>query len=165
MPCGVYEIWVGPYFYQGSSQDVEARIHHHKSFLERNKHGNRKMQYAFNKHNSFEWQMIVECSDRKVAYEYEQDYIDANWGDKLCLNLSNEASSPPNLTGTKQSKEHVEKRIKPHVGSKRSVETREKMSMSAKNRDKIKCPHCEKEGVVENLMTRWHFDNCKARKD
>ena len=39
-------------------------------------------------------------------------------------------------------------------------ETRAKMSESALNRKKVKCPHCGKEGLSGN-MHRWHFDNCK----
>lgn len=41
-----------------------------------------------------------------------------------------------------------------------SIETRQKMSRSQKNKDKLKCPHCSKIGDSLN-MKRWHFDNCK----
>lgn len=32
---------------------------------------------------------------------------------------------------------------------------------AGKIREKIKCPHCGKEGA-RNVMLRWHFDNCSA---
>ena len=41
-----------------------------------------------------------------------------------------------------------------------SDETKQKMSESALKREKVKCPHCGKEGSSGN-MNRWHFDNCK----
>lgn len=43
-------------------------------------------------------------------------------------------------------------------------ETKEKQSNAAKNRKKLVCPHCKKEGHPGN-MKRWHFDNCKENKD
>ena len=39
-------------------------------------------------------------------------------------------------------------------------ETRKRMSESAKAKERIECPHCNKTGLVGN-MNRWHFDNCK----
>lgn len=41
-----------------------------------------------------------------------------------------------------------------------SEETRRKMSESVKNKERVKCPHCDVVGLVGN-MNRWHFDNCK----
>ena len=54
----------------------------------------------------------------------------------------------------------------PFYGKKHSKETiKNKMSgknnhMYGKKRKKIKCPHCNKTGG-DNIMKRWHFDNCK----
>jgi len=33
-----------------------------------------------------------------------------------------------------------------------------------KKQDKISCPHCDVLGIVSN-MKRWHFDNCKNKKN
>lgn len=44
-----------------------------------------------------------------------------------------------------------------------SKETCSKMSISAKNQKKYKCPHCDVVGIKGN-MNRWHFDNCKYKK-
>lgn len=41
-------------------------------------------------------------------------------------------------------------------------ETSKRMSESAKNRERIKCPYCEVTGIVSN-MNRWHFNNCKKK--
>ena len=54
----------------------------------------------------------------------------------------------------------------------RSKESREKMRKSALNRGdnftgnylQAKCPNCLKEGQ-KNAMLRWHFNNCKVRKE
>lgn len=32
-------------------------------------------------------------------------------------------------------------------------------------KDKIVCPHCGKEGTSQTMMTRYHFDNCKNKKE
>lgn len=47
-----------------------------------------------------------------------------------------------------------------------SIEYRKKHSVLAKKRNSIKveCPHCGKQGQ-NRVMKRWHFDNCKQRKD
>lgn len=48
----------------------------------------------------------------------------------------------------------------PRLGAILSDETKQRISESLKNRPKIKCPHCGREGIGPN-MQRWHFDNCK----
>lgn len=49
----------------------------------------------------------------------------------------------------------------PMFGKKHNPDTLIKMQERAKNRRKVKCPHCDKIGTVGN-MNRWHFDNCKV---
>lgn len=87
MICGVYEIWIGDYFYQGSSKDINKRIYQHKQRLEKGDHYNLYMQNVYNKYKSFEWQILVECDDRDVAFKYEADFIEANYGSEKYLNL------------------------------------------------------------------------------
>lgn len=43
-----------------------------------------------------------------------------------------------------------------------SEESREQMSINAKQREKIECPHCGKVGPKPQ-MSRWHFDSCKEK--
>ena len=66
----------------------------HESKLKDNKHENIKMQRVYNKHQAFEYQVLVECEE-SLQYIYEQDYIDANFGDIKYLNLNPYASKPP----------------------------------------------------------------------
>ena len=53
---------------------------------------------------------------------------------------------------------------RPLYGKNHSEETKKKISGSKKKQEQIKCPHCEKIGDKGN-MERWHFDNCKHKKD
>jgi len=50
------------------------------------------------------------------------------------------------------------------LGRKNSPESTKKRleTNSLKYKDKIICPHCNKEGSLFG-MKRWHFDNCKFR--
>ena len=57
------------------------------------------------------------------------------------------------------------------VAPQRSQETRKKLSIAAKSRITFDsnyttsvCPHCKKEGQ-STAMKRWHFVNCKQRKE
>ena len=59
--------------------------------------------------------------------------------------------------------EIVKKKISStHKGKPKSKEQREKMSKSAKNRKKVTCPYCSKEGLEKNMM-KYHFENCKKK--
>ena len=59
------------------------------------------------------------------------------------------------------------------VGTTRSTETRQRMSeckMGDKHPSKnpnnyTKCPHCSKGSMNKGSMSRWHFDNCKEKKN
>lgn len=33
-----------------------------------------------------------------------------------------------------------------------------------KQREPLKCPHCDVASISTGVMTRWHFDNCKLKK-
>lgn len=66
-------------------------------------------------------------------------------------------------TQTKEFRENARKRM---IGTKRSLETIEKLRLSRKPdnvKNKVVCPYCNKEGQ-EAAMKRWHFDNCKANR-
>jgi len=76
-------------------------------------------------------------------------------------------------TGVQQSKETTAKIAAANTGKKRSEEARANMRAAAKGRPshfkgklrpKVTCPHCGKEGGA-NLMKRYHFDNCKLKRD
>ena len=87
MTCGIYEIWCGPYFYQGSSKNIERRLSTHKYELNAGKHDNPKFQNVFNKHGWGSAHVLVECDEDSLT-AWEQAYIDANWDDEKFINLS-----------------------------------------------------------------------------
>lgn len=59
------------------------------------------------------------------------------------------------IKGTHGLSEETKKKLSEHpncsAGGKKNT---------GKIREKIKCPHCSKEGA-RNVMFRWHFENCK----
>ncbi len=93
MTCGIYEIWISDYYYQGSSVDVDRRIKEHKNKLKKGTHDNSYLQNVWNKHQTFEHQIILEC-EPDVVLAYEQDYLDANWGLPKFMNLNPYADRP-----------------------------------------------------------------------
>ena len=56
--------------------------------------------------------------------------------------------------------EAIEKSRQAHLGSKRSEETRRRLSESRKHYPRLTCPHCNKISDAGNY-NRWHGDNCK----
>lgn len=42
-------------------------------------------------------------------------------------------------------------------------EVQKKMKIAAKNRKRVFCPYCKKDGPI-NQMKQWHFDNCKNKE-
>jgi len=75
--------------------------------------------------------------------------------------LSEHMSSDKNhFLGKKQSQETIKKRVAKLTGRKMSDEAKSRISLGAKNRKKIQCPSCGREGLPSN-MKRWHFDNCR----
>lgn len=67
------------------------------------------------------------------------------------------------LKGKSKSEEHRRKLSEANKGKKMSEKTKQKLSKALKGKpqNKIKCPHCNKEGGT--TMYRWHFDNCKLQ--
>ena len=79
---------------------------------------------------------------------------------------------PGTWIGKRHSEESLEKMKASHgrgennkrYGQRNSIDTINKMRESAKNRERVECPHCKKYGE-KNAMMRWHFDNCKIKKE
>lgn len=85
--------------------------------------------------------------------------------------LRNLTDGGEGTSGFKQSKQHIQQRLKSHIGVKRSREAC--LNMKAANLGKtrgryqitnITCPHCGKSGRKSN-MVRHHFDLCKRLGD
>lgn len=57
-------------------------------------------------------------------------------------------------------KEAIERAAQTRTGQRRSEETKQLLSIKAKNRSSVTCPHCGMNGPGPQ-MARWHFNNCK----
>ena len=66
--------------------------------------------------------------------------------------------------GRVHSEEVRKKRSDSLIGHVQSEESKRKMSETKKSTSPVLCPHCGKSGYV-SIMKRWHFDNCKMKKD
>ena len=87
MTCGIYEFWCGPYFYQGSSRNIEERWKAHTRALKAARHQNDRVQAAYDKYGWTDAGILVECEEYALI-AWEQAYIDTNWGDEKYLNLN-----------------------------------------------------------------------------
>lgn len=168
---GVYQIWIGDYYYFGSTGDFNNRRHHgHLLPLQRGNHSNKKMQNAFNKHKTFRFDIIIECDSRDAAYAYEQDYIDTHFGLDKCLNLNPDASKPPSTKGLTFSEETKQRMSAAFKGLKRGPQSEEhkqkikeaKTGKKTGPRPKLQCPHCSGWFDRANLA-RYHNDKCKDK--
>lgn len=68
---GIYCITINNKKYVGSSINISRRIIQHKSDLNKNKHCNKYLQSAFNKHKNFSFNILEECSnliERELYY-------------------------------------------------------------------------------------------------
>lgn len=111
---------------------------------------------------------IQKSADGNRGLNYHSD----EWKKELSNKLKG------NKFGSLQSKEAKEKKRQlflsdKNPGKNKSEETRKKLSDAAKGkipwnkgkkRKQITCPHCGKTGG-NGLMQRWHFDNCKTKKN
>jgi hypothetical protein len=101
----VYTVY-NPYtkvFYVGSG-DRDTREYRHFNDLEKNKHGNRKLQKAYCEDNRFEF-FWVPVPSRKEAYAFEQNLIDHFWGKQGFLNLSSLVCVSDGMKGQKHTEE------------------------------------------------------------
>jgi hypothetical protein len=75
-----------------------------------------------------------------------------------------EARKGQHSSGWKWSEESRERKSKSMIGTSQTVESNEKRSKAMLGRAKptIKCPYCDKEGGVPQMM-QWHFNNCKRK--
>jgi hypothetical protein len=74
------------YFYIGSGE-IKTRIYRHLYLLKNNTHINFKFQKAYNENNDFSI-FTLPTSDRKKAYEIEQNLLDIFYNNSFCLNIA-----------------------------------------------------------------------------
>lgn len=95
-------------YYIGRSNNFHLRKNSHLSTLRNNKHGNKALQKAFNKHgeNSFQFIIIKELKDDENLIEEEQKFLDElskdykSWNN--CYNTSKSAKDGGNLCSDEQ---------------------------------------------------------------
>jgi len=132
MTCSVYEIWIGERFYQGSTNDVAIRMAAHRYELRAGKHTNPIMQNAWNKYQTFEWQILYECEDRDTALAHEQACLDINVDDPQCMNIARQASS--GMAGRRHTDATKEKLRQANLGKRMSAKSRSKVSRALRKR-------------------------------
>ena len=107
MDSGIYFLFVGPYYYIGSSKNVQKRCRRHMLSLAAGIHPNRKLQNVFNKYNSIYWTHIEQVG-LKDLLQKEQQYLDARVGEKFCCNIAKVAEAPfTGLAHTPETKEKI----------------------------------------------------------
>jgi group I intron endonuclease len=125
MKTGVYMITIGARFYIGStSKGFNIRRDAHLTALRKKKHANRFMQAAFNKYgeDNFCFTILLHCKPEECVSE-EQNVLDDNFDNPLCMNLSPTAGS---TFGVRYSDEVRSKLSAQRTGKKLSQATRQK---------------------------------------
>lgn len=70
------------------------------------------------------------------------------------------------LNRTPEERERIGSKISAsNTGKIKSEETKKKISDTKKNQPEITCPHCGKIGPSSGGMKRYHFNNCKLKKE
>jgi hypothetical protein len=102
---------------------MERRLKKHCAALKGRRHRNPKVQAAFNKYGMQDERFLVVCEDG-LQVRYEQDYIDANWGDSHYLNLDRYAQGGGGMLGKKGSDKQKARCKEVHTGKIVSEETK-----------------------------------------
>ena len=113
---------------------------------------------------------IEEHKNDPTYIEATNNFINANRGKtfssehKEKLSKSHLGIVPSEETKQKMKNNHYDCRGKNNgmFGKKHKSESLKKMSTSVKNREKVKCQHCNKEMNKVNYK-RWHNENCKHK--
>lgn len=144
---GIYQILntITGKSYIGSSVNIYGRWKNHKNELKRNKHGNSKLQRAWNKYGSevWEWKILRECG------EFKLDWLEAFWMDSL-----NSVQNGYNLNILKLRNRVVSEETRAKLRGKRSEETIAKMKgrgVSEETKQKIGNAKREKP-ISENTL-------------
>ena len=158
--CGLYLIRLSDtHYYGGRSEDVARRWRKHLRDLNRGCHDNSRMQAVFNLHGRFEPELIVEAPAGVALEAIEQQWLDENFRQPGCVNLSRSADGGM-MRGRRHSEETRQKMSltrKGKPGVKPSPETRAKMSESGKNRAPMSAE------TLRKVRAHRHTDETKAK--
>lgn len=84
------------HYYGGRSKNAEQRWSLHLMLLKKHKHYNVYMQAVFDKYGQrFEPKLVICESDPKTLAQIEQDWLDQNFGQPGCVNMSASAQYNP----------------------------------------------------------------------
>lgn len=140
----------------------------HKKALEIGNHYNKKMQNAYNKCSSFEYQVLSHHETREEAYVEEQRLLDIYFGTENYLMLNPKATVPPILKGNKNpfSRKEVIKRLIETKKQKgllaRSYNTRNKISAANKGRKQSEEEIVKRNKILESIKSSKDYkDNHK----
>lgn len=125
-----YQILIENSVYYGSTQDGNLRFSQHRNALKRGDHINPHLQRKFNKHGESALQFIVLGTFRTLeeARNAEQKLLNNNYENPLCMNIARNA----------------------HGGAyPMTDEVREKMSLSAKLRERLPLSEEHKQKISE----------------
>lgn len=130
MKSGIYKIEnKNGGIYVGQTVDIDKRWYQHKNNLRKNKHGNIKLQRAWNKYGEdyFTFSVLEYVSPEQLTQAEQKwlDIINATVAPKLIYNIAPVANSQ---LGIKRSNEFKEKIIAARTGSKHNDSTKSKMS-------------------------------------
>ena len=150
--------------YIGSTRDFEVRWAYHEWKLENNKHENRYLQKAWNKHSkaNFVWEIVEKVEDdREAALNREQYYLDLWWDTGLLYNISRKANCICFEDGHLPA-EHRANISEALMGHEVTQETRDKLSESHKGQVsgmKGKSHTEETKQGHSEFMKDWHNEN------
>ena len=97
--------------YVGSSNNIKKRWNYHKNRLDSGRHDNPKLQNAWNKYGSDNFEFgIVLCTSESLLLDMEQVFIDAIFGSE-CYNLNKKAEKPPGTLGKKIHNDEFKKQM------------------------------------------------------
>ena len=113
---GLYVVWLSDtHFYGGRAKQFKGRWRRHHTALEKGTHPNPYMQSVFDKNGRFDTEILRVISTPSEQVEAEQQWLENNFGQPGCVNLSrrptNNASKPGPATRAKLSAAHKGKKL------------------------------------------------------
>lgn len=165
-------------FYIGSTIAIIYRWYNHRKDLRNNNHCSKYLQHSYNKHgeSAFQFYLIEIVKDKNKLLEREQWWLDITrcYLPEIGYNTARVAGS---MLGTKQTKEHIEKRIRrghkqsPEViakiaiantGKTRTEETKKKMSEKRKG---VKRPYLKTGKWPHELGNKCICEECRKQRN
>ena len=153
MTCGIYRITekeTGRH-YIGQSKNIESRWSRHRKRFPP---------------ELFSYHIVITCVPEGEVLDCLEKFCIADFKAKLLgFNVTrggNRAWGWKNKEATRKKIGDIQRGI---PKGPQSEEHRKNQSLSKKKLPFTTCPHCNLQSQNKTCMIRWHFDNCKARKD